>query len=36
VDVLVFVIEPGEEHAHKAKLGHAGRALLLLFEAADT
>jgi quercetin dioxygenase-like cupin family protein len=28
----VFVIEPGEEHAHKAELGPGERALLLLFE----
>jgi quercetin dioxygenase-like cupin family protein len=32
----VFVIEPGEEHAHKAELGPGERALLLLFEAAGT
>ncbi|MGD0998366.1 MAG: hypothetical protein ABR941_08645 [Thermoleophilia bacterium] len=32
----VFVIEPGERHAHKAELGSGERALLLLFETADT
>jgi len=32
----VFVIEPGEEHAHKAELGDGERTLLLLFEVADT
>ena len=31
----VFVIEPGEDHAHKAELGPGERALLLLFEAAE-
>ena len=31
----VFVIEPGDEHAHKAELGPGERALLLLFEAVE-
>ena len=31
----VFVIEPGDGHAHKAELGPGERALLLLFEAAE-
>ena len=32
----VFVIEPGEAHAHKAEIADHGRALLLLlFETAE-
>ena len=31
----VFVIEPGDEHAHKAELGVGERALLLLFEPLE-
>jgi quercetin dioxygenase-like cupin family protein len=31
----VFVIEPGDAHAHKAEIGDHGRALLLLFETVE-
>jgi quercetin dioxygenase-like cupin family protein len=31
----VFVIEPGDGHAHKAEIDDDGRALLLLFETVE-
>ena len=31
----VFVIEPGDAHAHKAEMADDGRALLLLFETVE-